>query len=162
MRKGGMILNSVGKKSNNKIATSTTNDNNNNNEEEDCAMLEAQAEECLNFLKQVKSRHREIADETRQLQKRIKQLKVQLPKLTVEIEGCNTTRMELTRRIPDLKEQSVISDEDVAKLRTLNGNVNKCKSDMAQSATKASRLEEEVAKLQKAIVDAGGPTLKRQ
>ena len=33
---------------------------------------------------------------------------------------------------------------------------------MAQSATKVSRLEEEVAKLQKGIVDAGGPTLKRQ
>ena len=76
VRKGGMILNSVGKKSNNKIATSTTNDNNNNNEEEDCPMLEAQAEECLNFLKQVKSRHREIADETRQLQKIIKQPKL--------------------------------------------------------------------------------------
>jgi structural maintenance of chromosome 4 len=80
----------------------------------------------------------------------------------MEIEGCDTTREELTKRIPELREQSQLSAADATKVRELNQKVGKCKSDMASCAMLASKLEADVARLQKAILDAGGSKLKKQ
>lgn len=124
--------------------------------------LEEQAEQAHTLLQHVRTRRKEIAEEIRTLEKRMKALKVELPKLAVEIEGCDTTREELTRRIPELREQSIMSPEDAKKLRHLNVNVQKCKSDLAACVSRASKLQAEVEKLQKAILDAGGTGLKKQ
>lgn len=87
---------------------------------------------------------------------------MKLPKLEMEIEGCDTTREELTKRIPDLRAESELSADDAKKVEELKKNVEKCKSDMASCALLASKLESEVARLQKAILDAGGSKLKKQ
>jgi len=87
---------------------------------------------------------------------------VKLPKLAMEIAGCDTTREELTKRIPDLKAQSELSQEDASKLVQLSKKVNKCKTDMSSCTMLASKLEAEVARLKKAILDAGGSKLKKQ
>ena len=85
-----------------------------------------------------------------------------LPKLAVEIGGCDTTREELTKFIPELRSQCELSDEDAAILVETKRKVSKCKTDMASCTMKASKLESEVARLQKAIMDAGGSKLKKQ
>jgi structural maintenance of chromosome 4 len=104
----------------------------------------------------------ELNEEIRALTKRIKVLEVKLPKLAVEIAGCDTTREELTKRIPELKSQSELSASDAAKLVELSKNVHKCKTEMSSCALLASKVEAEVALLQKAILDAGGSKLKKQ
>jgi structural maintenance of chromosome 4 len=80
----------------------------------------------------------------------------------MEIAGCDTTREELTKRLPDLRSQCTLSAEESQNISDLNKKVEKCKSDMTVCAALASKLEKEVSKLQEAILDAGGPKLKKQ
>jgi structural maintenance of chromosome 4 len=128
----------------------------------DCQQLEAEAAKAQAFLQECRTRRKELNEEIRALTKRVKFLEVQLPKLAMEIAGCDTTREELTKRIPELKSQSELSDSDAAKLVDLSKNVHRCKTEMSSCALLASKLEAEVARLQKEILDAGGSKLKKQ
>jgi structural maintenance of chromosome 4 len=130
--------------------------------EEEAETLQAQATMALDDLKNCRAQRRSIAEEIRNLNKRVKTLSVQIPKLTMEIESCDTTREELNKRLPELRKQCVLSDEDAAKLVELNKKVQKCKTDMASCSMLASKLEADVARLQKSILDAGGSRLKKQ
>lgn len=114
------------------------------------------------MLTECRKRRSELRDEVRTLKKRVKTLTVKLPKLTMEIAGCDTTREELTKRLPELRSQCELSAGDAITISNLNKKVHKCKSDMASCAMLASKLEADVARLQKAILDAGGSKLKKQ
>jgi len=129
---------------------------------EDCDKLESLAAKALNDLKNAREQRRRLSEEIRALNKRIKSLSVQIPKLTMEIASCDVTREELSKRLPELRVQCTLNDSDAAKLVELNRNVEKCKSDMASCAMLASKLEADVARLQKSILDVGGARLKRQ
>lgn len=87
---------------------------------------------------------------------------MKIPKLELEIEGCNTSRKELNKLIPELKTKVELNPTDKAKLKELQKSVEKCKSDMVSCQEIASKLESEVAELQQAILDAGGSKLKKQ
>jgi structural maintenance of chromosome 4 len=76
--------------------------------------------------------------------------------------GCDTTREELTKRLPELRKQSTLSETDKLKLKSLLKAVDKCKSDVGTCSEEASKLEEEVTKLQKSILEAGGSKLQKQ
>jgi len=128
----------------------------------DCKNLEKQAADALEELQLCRKRRKELVDEIRALTKRVKDLSTKPPKLSIDINGCDTTREELTKRIPDLRAQCNLSESEGKRLKELKGNVGKCKSDMAACAMLAAKLEAEVNKLQKAILDAGGPRLKKQ
>ena len=128
----------------------------------DCKNLEEEAAKAQELLQQCRSRRKELVEEVRSLRKRVKTLEVKLPKLNMEIDGCDTTRAELTKLIPDLQAQSTLSDADATKLELLQSKVAKCKNDMSSCAKLAEKLETEVARLQKAILDAGGSKLKKQ
>lgn len=80
----------------------------------------------------------------------------------MEVEGCNTSRKELSKLIPELKTKIKLSPEDTARLYELQQKVDKCRSDMQSCQQLATKLEAEVAKLQQAILDAGGSKLKNQ
>jgi structural maintenance of chromosome 4 len=129
---------------------------------DDCKALEEQANKAMEEMKQCRQRRRDVAKEIQSLKKRVKTLSVKLPKLAMEIEGFDTTRTTLTERIPELRSQCELSAEDEAKLKELNREVEKRKMDMASCAMQASKLEADVARLQKAILDAGGAKLKKQ
>lgn len=130
--------------------------------EEEAEQLQVLATKALDDLKECRAQRRSLQEEIRNLNKRVKTLSVQIPKLAMEIESCDTTREELNKRLPDLRLQCVLSDEDASKLVELNKKVQKCKTDMASCTMLASKLEAEVAKLQKSILDAGGSRLKKQ
>jgi structural maintenance of chromosome 4 len=140
-----------------KVAIATNED-----EEEILEKLSTQAEAVKGQIKEHRQRRRDIKDEARQLTKAIKSLEVCVPKLRLEIEGCDTTRQELTKLVPVLRSQSEVSDEDQAKVEELTAKVEECKSNMSTCVSLAERLESEVAKLQKEILDAGGSKLKKQ
>ena len=101
-------------------------------------------------------------DEIRQLKQRVKSLEVKLPRLSVEIAGFDTTRTELTKIIPELKAQCHLSPNEEKELTALNKVVAKCKTDMTSCVEEAATLQAEVDRLQSAILDAGGPKLKKQ
>lgn len=105
---------------------------------------------------------KKLVEEIRTLHKRIKELEIKIPKLSMEIEGCNTTRSELTKLIPHLRQECELSAGDKEKLKKLLERVESCKLDVDGCAKMASKLEKEVGRLQKAILDAGGPALKSQ
>lgn len=128
----------------------------------DSQQLQEQAAQALELLQECRKRRKALTEETRTLKKRVKALSVKLPKLEMEIEGCDTTREELTKRIPGLRAESELSADDAKKVKELKKKVEKCKSDMASCALLASKLEADVARLQKAILDAGGTKLKKQ
>jgi chromosome segregation ATPase len=129
---------------------------------EECERLEQEAQKAHELLQECRARRRQLLDEIKSLKKTVKSLEVQLPKLQMEITGCDTTREELTKLIPQLRTQCQFSAEDAAKKAGLEKNVQKCKSDMASCAELAAKLEKEVARLQKAILEAGGSRLKKQ
>jgi len=128
----------------------------------DCQKLEKESATAKELLQECRNTRKKLADEVRSLTKRVKELEIKLPKLSMEIAGCDTTRAELTKLIPELRKQCDLSKDDANKLKELQKKVEKCKTDMASCAKLASKLEAEVARLQKAILDAGGPRLKKQ
>jgi structural maintenance of chromosome 4 len=130
--------------------------------EADVKRFEQEAAKIQNDLQECRKLRKELVDEIRVLKKNVKVLEAKLPKLTVEIDGCDTTRKELTKFIPELRTQVKLSDSDESKLVDLNKKVAMCKTDMSSCALKASKLEAEIARLQKAIMDAGGSKLKKQ
>jgi len=158
VRRGGMRLKNGKGGSNSQAAVAMDVDT----DDLDSKALETEAKKALQALQDCRSKRRALVEEIRTLKRRIKSLSVKLPKLTMEIEGCDTTREELTKRIPELRQQCTVSSDDEKKLRELKKKAEKCKSDMASCAMLASKLEGEVAKLQKSILDAGGPKLKKQ
>lgn len=126
------------------------------------AKLSTKAEEAQSKIKESRDRRRDIKDQIRQLTQSIKSLEVSIPKLRLEIEGCDTTRQELTKLIPELRVQSEVSEEDQSKVEELQVKVEECKSNMTSCVALAEQLEREVSTLQKEILDAGGSTLKKQ
>ena len=129
---------------------------------EDLKKLEEQAIAAQEEVKACRSRRRELSDEIRSLTKLIKSLSVKLPKLQMEIEGFDTTREELTKQLPSLRQQSTLSTADEQKKEELLKKVEKCKTEMASCVAATSELEAEVALLQKNILNAGGSKLKNQ
>ncbi|EED88922.1 chromosome condensation protein-like protein [Thalassiosira pseudonana CCMP1335] len=129
---------------------------------EDCKKLEDEAAKAQEEVKKCRVQRRELTDEIRSLNKKIKTLSVKLPQLQMEIAGFDTTREELTNRLPSLREQSTLSDADQQKKDELLKKVDKCKSEMASCVAATSKLEAEVSKLQKSIINAGGSKLKNQ
>lgn len=129
---------------------------------EDCKKLEQEAIAAQEELKNCRAKRRELVEEIRTLTKRIKSLCVKLPQLEMEIAGFDTTREELTKRLPSLREQSTLSAADEKKKNELLKKVEQCKSDMASCVESTSKLEKEVSTLQKNIIDAGGSKLKNQ
>lgn len=123
--------------------------------ENECANIQRELEMC-------RTRRKNITNESRSLKKSIRDLEAKIPKLTVEINGCDTTRQELTQLLPTLKAQTKLSDEDERKLEILRDDLQKCQDDMADCTEAASGLETEVEGLQKKIMDAGGSKLKEQ
>jgi structural maintenance of chromosome 4 len=124
--------------------------------------LQAEASQADALQRESLERRKELSNEVRQLEQRIKQLKVLVPKLKLEIDGCDTTRDHLTKLIPELIAQCKLSVEDQEHLVELEGIVAKCKADLLCCEKNSSELEAEVAELQKSILDAGGPKLKKQ
>jgi structural maintenance of chromosome 4 len=156
VRRGGMKLAS-GNSNNGTVAMVEDN-----NDADDAAELERLAQQAMQEYKSCRETRRALAEEIRGLEKKIKSLTVKIPKLEMEVSGCDTTRETLTKSIPELRAASTMSAADASKLKGLKDKVGKCKSDMASCAMLASKLEAEVAKLQKDIVNAGGEKLKKQ
>jgi structural maintenance of chromosome 4 len=124
--------------------------------------LEKESETTLQYVQECRNRRRAIKESLRALSKTVKSLEIKLPKLNLEIAGCDTTRQELTKLIPELRVQCEVSEEDKAKRAALQAKVEQCKLDMRSCAILADRLEKEVSKLQQDIMEAGGPRLKKQ
>jgi structural maintenance of chromosome 4 len=124
--------------------------------------MNQQVEDLRLKIQDSRNRRRDIKDELRKLVKAVKTLETSLPKLKLEIEGCDTTREELTKLIPELRVQCEVSVEDLEKMEELQSKVEESKLNMKSCVELASRLEKEVSKLQKDILDAGGPRLKKQ
>ena len=102
-------------------------------------------------LEVIRSNRRALTVEIQSLTKQIKSFTKKIPKLSMEIAGCDTSREELTKRLPILREQSILSPADEKRCKTLKEEVSKCMSDMASCAILASKLESETAKLKKSI-----------
>jgi len=130
--------------------------------EEDCSNLEKIAQKAMDDLKVCREKRRSLLDEVRHLKKRVKVLSVSIPKLSMEIVGCDTSRKELTQRIPDLQKESILSPEGTDKLETLMKKVEMFKSDMSACINMSEALDKEISEVQKSILDAGGPRLKKQ
>ena len=133
-------------------------------EEDDSSIqeLESVAASTQTRLKETRNKRIVLTNEIRELVKKIKSLRIKVPKISLEIESCDTTRVELSKRIPELRQMTVLTTDEEEKLTSLKRKVEKCKMDMASCALQASKLEAEVAKIQKSILDAGGPRLKQQ
>lgn len=131
-------------------------------EEEIVEQMSQRAEKIREKIQYSRNRRRTIKDELRKLARAVKSLETSLPKLSLEIEGCDTTRDDLTKLIPELRLQSEISPEDMEKVNELRESVESCKMNMKSCVELAAQLEMKVAKLQKDILDAGGPRLKKQ
>ncbi len=124
--------------------------------------MSQQVENLRDEIKKSRDRRRSIKDELRKLTKTIKALETSLPKLLLEIEGCDTTRDELTKLVPELRVQCEVSAEDLEKVQELESKIEESKLNMKSCVELAKQLEKEVAKLQKDIMDAGGPRMKKQ
>jgi structural maintenance of chromosome 4 len=153
VRKGGMRL-----KNASRVTPSISDDD----AIQDYKEFEVQAQQAGEDLKNCRHRRRDIAHELQSIKKNVKNLKLKIPKLAMEIEGFDTTRITLTERIPDLRSQCQLSADDQSKLKELNSEVEKRKMEMASCAMHTSKLEAEVTALQKAILEAGGAKLKKQ
>jgi len=154
VKRGGMrIVNAGAKASANSIDEDSA---------DECKRLEQEAAKALELVQHCRQRRRDLNDEARALRKSIKSLEVKVPKFSMEIEGFDTSRKELTKLIPELRTKCDLTPEEECRLKELQNTVDKCKSDMTCCEKLASGLATEVTRLQKEILDAGGSKLKKQ
>jgi structural maintenance of chromosome 4 len=113
-------------------------------------------------IQEIRNLRRELHDEQRELTKRHQSIESSLPKIRVEIDGFGMTRTNLVKSIPNLQAQCELSKTDEKKLKELRDNVKRCENEMSSCSRHASEIEKEVDELQAAILDAGGPKLKKQ
>eukprot|EP00979_Chaetoceros_neogracilis_P001217 scaffold221_cov191-Chaetoceros_neogracile.AAC.2 len=97
MQGGGKTVRRGGMKFTNFNSAATTTNPLLDGSKEECAKLEAHAGKSLHDLKQCRVQRRGFAGEVRDLKNREKALSI--PKLA----SCDTTRVELTKRLPDLR-----------------------------------------------------------
>ena len=128
----------------------------------DVSKLEKEAELAQQQLVQFREERKRAVDRIHQLRRQIKDLEKLLPKLTMDIDSFDTTRENLTKLIPQLQHRSTLSTEEEEKVRDLAEKVGQFQSDLEMCITQASEQEADVTRLQKAILDAGGPRLKKQ
>jgi structural maintenance of chromosome 4 len=132
------------------------------NQSLDCKRIEQEAAKTQALLQECRSSRKKLGDEIKSLVKARKALDIRLPKLSLEISGFDTSRTDLETFIPQLRSQCELSEDDEVELIELNKEVQQCKSVMSSCAILASKLESDVARLQKAILDAGGSEMKKQ
>jgi structural maintenance of chromosome 4 len=118
--------------------------------------------ECQKLLEDCRQHRKDLSIELQSLKQKVKSLEIMLPKLTMQIAGFDATRSSLTTLVPELKAQSELNETDAAELLKLNKLVGKCTTDMNACSMKCSKLEADVARLQKSILDAGGAKMKKQ
>eukprot|EP00548_Thalassiothrix_antarctica_P014783 CAMPEP_0194173054 /NCGR_PEP_ID=MMETSP0154-20130528/7439_1 /TAXON_ID=1049557 /ORGANISM="Thalassiothrix antarctica, Strain L6-D1" /LENGTH=1322 /DNA_ID=CAMNT_0038885969 /DNA_START=60 /DNA_END=4024 /DNA_ORIENTATION=+ len=128
----------------------------------DFQALDKEAQKAGEELQKCRKRRREIQKLIPQLTKQLKSLIVKKPKLDLEIESCDTTRETLTERLPELEAGCQLSKKDQAKLEDLEVVVEQRQKEMKAAEKQCENLEKEQKLLQKAILDAGGPGLKKQ
>jgi structural maintenance of chromosome 4 len=121
-----------------------------------------EAQQAHDLLQESHKRRQDMKNEVRSLVKIKKSLEVMIPKLKLEIEGCEISRKELTKLIPDLRAQCEVSAEDQEKKIVLAAKVETCRSEMKHCAELAAKLEAELSKLQRGILEAGGARLQKQ
>lgn len=124
--------------------------------------LEKEATQVRELLHECKERRLTIRKDIRNYTTKQRSLELSIPKLKLDLEGCETTREELTRLIPELEEQCNISDKDKQVQDSLAEKVQLCKSELLPFSSQAEDLENEVSKLKDEILEAGGPILKKQ
>jgi structural maintenance of chromosome 4 len=124
--------------------------------------MEKEAETNQSLLAECRSQRKKLAEEIKCLKRLVKELEVKIPKLSMEISRFDAVRADLTKFIPQLQSQCVVSEEDATLLLSLNNEVSKCQSDMSSCAALTANLETEVAQLQQSILDAGGIRFKKQ
>ncbi|KAL3941771.1 MAG: hypothetical protein SGBAC_003915 [Bacillariaceae sp.] len=124
--------------------------------------LEKESDGTNHRLQDCRKRRLSIKDELRSLSKTIKTLEIKMPKLSMEISGCDTTREELTKLIPELRQQTTVSEEDSERVLELSKNVERCTVEVKSYAKRASTLEKEVSDMQNEILKAGGTRMKNQ
>lgn len=132
------------------------------NNEDAVKKFEMAAETIQRNLHQCRERRKTLSQEIRNLKKTAKSVEARLPKLSLEVDGCDTTKGELTKLIPELRTQCELSSSDARKAEGLRTKVQQCESKVSKCSETAIGLEEEVAKLQKSIMEAGGSKLKKQ
>lgn len=128
----------------------------------DCEKLQQEASKAQQLVQECRNGRKALSDELKALAKNLKEMELQLPKLQIEIDGCDTTRAELNKLIPSLRSQCSLSKEDTKKHAELLKKVENCRSDMTCCQQQASTLEADVSRLQQCILDAGGSRLKKQ
>jgi structural maintenance of chromosome 4 len=124
--------------------------------------MEAELSVVNRTIQEIRDQRHALSNEQRSLSKRYKTLETCIPKIRVEIDAFDTTRANLIQCIPELRSQCQLSKADAKKLKELMFNVETCEKEMSSCLHLASALDDEVNKLQKAILDAGGPRLTKQ
>lgn len=153
-RRGGMRL------ANSKVAKDSTVDC--ENDAISFKKLQQEAAQNQVLVAECRSARKLLVEEIKRLKAQVKVIDVKIPKLSMELSNFDRTRADLRDFIPQLKSQSVVSEEDAALLTSLNVEVSKCKTDMSSCASITAKLEAEVARLQKDILSAGGLQFKKQ
>jgi structural maintenance of chromosome 4 len=124
--------------------------------------LEEEATKAQALLQECRLHRKDLQEDLKNLKKNIKSLELKLPRLSLEISGFETTRSGLQSLIPQLRSKCALNDSDASLVADLRIELQKYEKEMASCSDLAIKLEADVASLQKAIFDAGGPSLKKQ
>ena len=125
------------------------------------AKLEADVSKLQNDLTSVRNTIKETEGAIVEFTKMLKKTTVEIEKSTQSTAGAEAELEELGSRLDSLKQESVMTAEEKKEVKLLDSRLSSLDVDIERVAPGLKGLEAEVESIQKAILDIGGPKLKR-
>ena len=131
-------------------------------EEVDEERIAVEIESVQTSLNATRQERKALSNEIRELSKRLKTLDVLIPKLSLEISGFETSRLNLAQSIPELRARCELTAAEKTKLENLGSEVSRLQMELSDCVHQAASVEAKVKAIQHEIADAGGPEYKKQ
>lgn len=125
------------------------------------AKLEAEATKLQTQLTGVRNTIKETEGAIAEFTKLLKKTTIEVEKSAHITSGAEVEIGELTSRLESLKKEAVMTSEEKKEVKSHESRISSLDADMERVAPGLKDLEAEVESIQKAIIDVGGPKLKR-
>ncbi len=122
--------------------------------------LNTEAEEAKNRVQEVRHRRKVLEDKVKALQKRKKDLAIEIPKLKLALDSVEVRESRLRESITSLLDGCKLSCSGEKEASELRKKIDRSEKAVVKVKSQLSVLEEEVESLQKSILEVGGERLK--
>ncbi|KAG9294199.1 hypothetical protein G9A89_021558 [Geosiphon pyriformis] len=117
---------------------------------------------CEEKWKKLQEERQHLENDLREKKEEIPKLKLNLSKLAMDVNSCKKRIADAKKRVIELRQQNKPNLQDARRMEQLQSEINNLKTQYEELKRCSGRIEEEIKKLQKKILEVGGVQLRSQ